>query len=61
MCLKKLKKEEHYNVDEKVRSVTLTDEGVDHVEKLMGVTNLWEDYSKEFKTSKVHSGDLVLK
>lgn len=41
---KKLKQEEHYNVDEKMRSVTLTDEGVDHVEKLMGVTNLWEDY-----------------
>lgn len=40
----KLKVDEHYNVDEKVRSVTLTDEGVDHVEKLIGVNNLWEDY-----------------
>lgn len=42
--VKKLKVEKDFNVDEKVRSVTLTDEGVDRVEKLMGVKNLWEDY-----------------
>jgi len=42
--VKKLKIEKDFNVDEKVRSVTLTDEGVDRVEKLMGVKNLWEDY-----------------
>ena len=42
--VKKLKIEQHFNVDEKTRSVTLTDEGVDYVEKLMGVKNLWEDY-----------------
>lgn len=42
--VKKLKLEKDFNVDEKVRSVTLTDEGVEKVEKLMGVKNLWEDY-----------------
>lgn len=42
--VKKLKKDDDYNVDEKLRSVTLTDEGVDKVEKLMGIKNLWEDY-----------------
>lgn len=41
---KKLKSEKHFNVDEKTRSVTLTDEGVDYVESLIGVKNLWEDY-----------------
>ena len=38
------KRQKHYNVDEKVRSVTLTDEGVEYVENLLGVKNLWEDY-----------------
>jgi preprotein translocase subunit SecA len=42
--VKNLKVDKHYNVDEKVRSVTLTDEGVEYVEKLLGVQNLWEDY-----------------
>lgn len=42
--VKKLTLDKHYNVDEKVRSVTLTDEGVEYVEKLLGVQNLWEDY-----------------
>lgn len=42
--VKKLTVDKHYNVDEKVRSVTLTDEGVEYVENLLGVKNLWEDY-----------------
>lgn len=42
--VKNLKVDKHYNVDEKVRSVTLTDEGVEYVENLLGVKNLWEDY-----------------
>lgn len=42
--VKKLKVDTHYNVDEKVRSVTLTDEGVEHVEQIIGVKNLWQDY-----------------
>lgn len=42
--VKKLKPDSHYNLDEKTKSVTLTDEGVDYVEKMMKVKNLWEDY-----------------
>src|SRR3954453_15789145 len=35
----RLKKDEHYNVDEKGFSATLTDEGVETVQKLIGVKN----------------------
>ncbi len=38
----KLKKDIHFNVDEKAHSATLTDEGVEQVEKLLGVENLYE-------------------
>jgi preprotein translocase subunit SecA len=38
----KLRKDEHYNVDEKQFSVTLTDDGVELVQKLMGITNLYD-------------------
>ncbi len=38
----KLVRDEHYNVDEKAFSVTLTDGGVDLVEKLTGVKNLYD-------------------
>lgn len=38
----KLKKETHYAIDEKARSVTLTDEGVAHSEKLIKVDNLYD-------------------
>jgi preprotein translocase subunit SecA len=34
-----------YEVDEKARSVVLTEEGHDKVEKLLGITNVYEDYS----------------
>ena len=37
-----LKKEEHYNVDEKAKAVTLTDEGVAQCEKLLGIENLYD-------------------
>ncbi len=37
-----LAKEEHYTIDEKARSVTLTEEGVARVEKSLGVTNLYD-------------------
>jgi preprotein translocase subunit SecA len=33
-----------YNIDYKARSVLLTDAGIDKVEKLLGVQNVWEDY-----------------
>ncbi len=38
----KLQRDEHYNVDEKAFSVTLTDDGVDLMEKLIGIKNLYD-------------------
>ncbi|NIQ03362.1 MAG: preprotein translocase subunit SecA [Nitrospinaceae bacterium] len=38
----KLKKEEHYTIDEKARSSSLTEEGVSLVEKLLNVPNLYD-------------------
>jgi preprotein translocase subunit SecA len=37
-----LHRDEHYNVDEKAFSVTLTDEGVELIQKLMGISNLYD-------------------
>ncbi len=37
-----LKKEEHYTIDEKARTVSLTEEGVSMCEKLLGVENLYD-------------------
>ncbi len=37
-----LKREEHYNLDEKSRSVSLTDEGVAKVESLLNIENLFD-------------------
>lgn len=39
--VRNLKKEEHYEVDEKRRSVILTDAGVEKVEKVLGIDNLY--------------------
>ena len=36
-----LKENDHYNIDEKMRAVTLTDAGVEHIEKVLGVENLY--------------------
>lgn len=44
-------KPEHYILDEKRRSVALTDEGVDKVEKMLGIKNL---YSPEYVRSVYH-------
>ncbi len=37
-----LRRDEHYNVDEKAFSVTLTDEGVELMQKLIGISNLYD-------------------
>ena len=37
-----LKKETHYSIDEKARSSVLTEEGIAHAEKVMGVENLYD-------------------
>jgi len=38
----KLRRDEHYNVDEKAFSVTLTDDGVELIQSLIGMTNLYD-------------------
>src|SRR5215472_7662085 len=38
----RLKPEEHYTIDEKMRTVALTDDGVTRVEQLLGVENLYD-------------------
>jgi preprotein translocase subunit SecA len=43
----RLRKDEHYNVDEKMHSVSLTDDGVEHAQKLMGITNLYDPVNLE--------------
>src|SRR5580698_6247402 len=43
----RLRKDEHYVVDEKAHSVTLTDDGVDHAQKLMGISNLYDPVNLE--------------
>ena len=43
----RLKNEVDFNVDEKVRAVTLTEAGVDKVEQMLGVTNLYDQENIE--------------
>src|SRR5208282_3647348 len=40
--LPRLKPEEHYTIDEKMRTVALTEDGVTRVEQLLGVENLYD-------------------
>ncbi len=40
----KLSAENHYVVEEKDKSVNLTDEGIEKIEKMLKVSNVWEDY-----------------
>jgi preprotein translocase subunit SecA len=39
----RLKKETDYNIDEKLKAVTLTEEGIDKIEKILGVDNIYEE------------------
>lgn len=43
----RLKSEEDYSIDEKARVVTLTEQGVSRVEKMLGVENLYDDSNIE--------------
>jgi preprotein translocase subunit SecA len=43
----RLGKDEHYVVDEKAHSVSLTDDGVEKAQKLMGITNLYDPANLE--------------
>lgn len=38
-----LKGEEHYTIDEKLRSATLTSDGIEAVEKMLGIDNIYTD------------------
>ncbi len=42
-----LKKDEHFTVDEKARTASLTDEGVVLVEKMLGIENLYDPVNTE--------------
>lgn len=39
--VRQLKRDVHYDVDEKRKAVTLTDEGIDKLEKILGIDNLY--------------------
>ena len=39
----RLKQEEDYTIDEKLKAITLTDEGINHAEKMLGVDNIYTD------------------
>jgi preprotein translocase subunit SecA len=43
----RLRKDEHYVVDDKAHSVTLTDDGVELAQKLMGIGNLYDPINLE--------------
>ncbi len=55
--VKKLKPETDYTLDEKQKAVSLTDEGIAHMEKLLGVENIYE----EFGIENVHHIEQALK
>ncbi|MFA6307650.1 MAG: preprotein translocase subunit SecA [Patescibacteria group bacterium] len=42
-----LKENEDYNIDEKMKACTLTEEGVQKMEKLLGVDNIYESHGME--------------
>src|SRR5579863_5636913 len=46
-CIPRLRKDEHYVVDEKAHSVTLTEIGVELAQKLMGIGNLYDPINLE--------------
>lgn len=43
VLVKQLVENEDYNVDEKMKSTTLTEVGIDKMEKLLGMTNIYEE------------------
>ncbi|MBT7007225.1 preprotein translocase subunit SecA, partial [Candidatus Falkowbacteria bacterium] len=53
----KLKENEDYNIDEKMKAVTLSDEGIEKVQKILGVDNIYT----EGGITKVHHLEQALK
>lgn len=45
---KKLTPEEHYTIDEKLKSATMTDAGVETVEKMLGIENIYTEKGIRF-------------
>lgn len=45
LLVPKLKKEEDFTVDEKMRSVSLTDNGIKKMEQMLGITNIYDSES----------------
>ena len=39
--VRQLERDKHYDVDEKRKASTLTDDGIDEIEKILGITNLY--------------------
>ncbi|MBU1130816.1 preprotein translocase subunit SecA [Patescibacteria group bacterium] len=52
-----LKENEDYNIDEKMRAATLTEEGINKVEKMLGVDNIYQTHG----ISTVHHLEAALK
>lgn len=44
----RLKKEADYTIDEKANAVTLTEEGIEHAERLLGISNLYDPNNIDF-------------
>jgi preprotein translocase subunit SecA len=55
--VKQLNADKDFTVDEKQKAVSLTDEGIAHMEKLLGVENIYEEYGIE----NVHHIEQALK
>lgn len=41
--VERLREDDHYKVDEKMRSATLTDSGIEEAEKILGIENIYTD------------------
>ena len=57
LLVKNLKAETDYTIDEKQKAASLTDTGIQHMEKLLGVENIYEEYGIE----NVHHIEQALK
>jgi len=44
--IKHLKRDEDYTLDEKNKNLQITEKGVNHIEKLMGITNLYGEHAE---------------
>jgi preprotein translocase subunit SecA len=51
----RLKKDTDYNVDEKANAVTLTDEGIAHAERFLGIQNLYDPNNMDW-LHHIHQG-----